>query len=138
MADSKGIERGEENITGIILGLEKSALEKWNSGDPSGYLDISAEDVSYFDPFLPRKLSGIAALEAYYAPLAGKVRVEKYEMFSPTVIASGGMAVLAFNLSSHEGNRIQDWNCTEVYRRGSDGAWKIVQTHWSFVRPGLE
>ena len=35
------------NISETIIALEKRALEKWNHGDPSGYLDLSAEDVSY-------------------------------------------------------------------------------------------
>lgn len=42
------------DISGTIIALEKAALEMWNSGDPSGYINLSAEDVSYFDPSLSR------------------------------------------------------------------------------------
>lgn len=43
-------------LSAKIIALEKAALEKWNSGDPTAYLDLSASDVVYFDPFLERKL----------------------------------------------------------------------------------
>lgn len=124
-----------DGIAEKILTLEKTALERWNHGDPTGYLEISAPDVSYFDPFLEAKLTGHDALKKYYAPLKGKVRVERYEMIGPSVVASGNMAVLAFNLASHEGDEVSRWNCTEVYRRERDGGWKIVQTHWSWIKP---
>jgi len=39
-----------------IIALEKAALEKWNQGDPNGYLDLSAEEVVYFDPFTELRL----------------------------------------------------------------------------------
>jgi hypothetical protein len=42
----------QENTTvqKTIIGLEKAALERWNHGDPSGYLELYAPDVVYFDP----------------------------------------------------------------------------------------
>lgn len=122
-------------ISDTILALEKKALEQWNRGDPTGYLELSAPDVSYFDPFLEAKLNGREALAKYYAPLKGKVRVDKYRIIDPSVQASKDMAVLAFNLVSHEGEAVYRWNCTEVYRREKDGGWKIIQTHWSWIRP---
>lgn len=127
--------QGDDGIAKKILALEKTALERWNHGDPSGYLELSASDVTYFDPFLETKLAGHDALEKYYAPLKGKVRVDRYEMIAPSAVASGDMAVLAFNLVSHEGKAAIRWNCTEVYRREKDGSWKIVQTHWSWIKP---
>lgn len=38
-------------LDNLIIDLEKKALERWNNGDPGGYLDASAPDVVYFDPF---------------------------------------------------------------------------------------
>lgn len=123
------------NIPEKIMALEKHALEKWNRGEPAGYLEISAPDVTYFDPFLEKRLSGIESLSEYYRPIRGKIRVDAYEMIDPLVQVSGGMAVLSFNLVSHAGKAVTKWNCTEVYRLEGGGSWKIVQTHWSFVKP---
>ena len=42
-------------IQSTILGLEKAALDRWCKGDPTGFLEISAPDVVYFDPFLEKE-----------------------------------------------------------------------------------
>ena len=121
-------------ISATIIALEKSALEKWNQGDPKGYLDISANDVTYFDPFTERRLDGLDNLKKYYEPIKGQIHVSKYEMLNPKVTTTNDMAVLTFNLNSYEADKMCKWNCTEVYRLETSGQWKIVQTHWSFIK----
>ena len=49
------------DIETTILTLERVALERWGQGDPDGFLEISAPDVSYFDPFTESRLDGIDA-----------------------------------------------------------------------------
>ena len=41
-----------------IIALERRALERWNQGDPDGFLELTSGDVVYFDPALGRKLIG--------------------------------------------------------------------------------
>ncbi len=124
------------DISETIIALEKGALEKWNHGDPSGYLDLSADDVTYFDPSLEKRLDGLDSLKKYYEPVKGQINVSRYEMLNPKVTATNNMAVLTFNLHSYIDNKVSEWNCTEVYRLESDGQWKIVHTHWSsFIKP---
>lgn len=116
-----------------IIAQEESALRRWCSGDPSGFLEISAEDVVYFDPFLPQRIDGLSALRAHYEPLRGNISAERFELIRPHVQVIGEAAVLTFNFESRNGNEAPTrWNCTEVYRR-SDGRWQIIQTHWSFT-----
>ncbi|RXK85278.1 YybH family protein [Filimonas effusa] len=124
----------QEKVPGVadtIIAMEKAALEKWNHGDPSGYLDISAKDVTYFDPFLESRLDGLDKLQKYYEPMKGQVQVTRYEMLHPQVTATSEMAVLTFDLTSYEGEKVHKWHCSEVYRLEADKHWKIVQTHWS-------
>lgn len=124
------------DISETIVALEKSALEKWNQGDPSGYLNLSAEDVTYFDPSLEQRLDGLDSLKKYYKPIEGKVNVSKYEMLDPKVTAMNNMAVLTFSLRTYKDDSVSKWNCTEVYRLEPGGKWKIVHTHWSFfIKP---
>jgi len=123
------------NLDKIIIDLEKKALERWNNGDPGGYLDASASDVVYFDPFTEQRLDGIDALRKHYEPIWGQVKVTSYELKNPKVHATDGMAVLTFNLLSHSAQGTSRWNCTEVYRLEKSNNWKIVQTHWSFTKP---
>ena len=123
-------------ISETIIALEKTALEKWNQGDPSGYLDLSAEDVTYFDPSIEVRLDGLDRLKKYYEPVKGNIFVSKYEMLNPKVVATKDMAVLTFNLHSYMADKVYKWSCTEVYRLEPNGQWKIIHTHWtSFIKP---
>jgi 2-hydroxychromene-2-carboxylate isomerase/ketosteroid isomerase-like protein len=131
---------GGDPLLKELVALEHAALVRWCDGDPSGFLEISAPDVVYFDPFIPRRLDGIAALTAHYEALRGKIRASRFEILHPHVHRSGNLAVLTFNFVSYGGseNGLR-WNCTEVYRRDPAG-YRLVQTHWSFTnsRPAPE
>ena len=123
-------------VTQLIIALEETALRRWCAGDPSGFLELSADDIVYFDPFLPRRIDGLSALSAHYEPLRGSISAEKFELINPLVQLIGEAAVLTFNFESRNGNEAPArWNCTEVYRYAGD-RWQIVQTHWSFTGAG--
>jgi ketosteroid isomerase-like protein len=127
-----------DSISRLIIGMEKSALERWNHGDRSGFLEISAKDVVYFDPMRDQRLDGIDQLTALYENIRGKIRAEKYDMANPKIQSVDSMAVLTYNLISYSGESQHRWNCTEVYRLEKDGKWKIIQTHWSFTKPNMK
>lgn len=118
-----------------VIDIERAALDRWGRGDPSGFLEICAPDVTYFDPFLDRRLDGLEALTRYYESLRGKVHVDRHELLNPRVAAFGDAAVLTFNYESWTDGAVHRWNCTEVYRRTPAG-WRIVHTHWSLTRLG--
>jgi 2-hydroxychromene-2-carboxylate isomerase len=123
----------DDAVAKELVAMERAALVRWCSGDPSGFLEISAPDVVYFDPFLERRLDGIAALTAHYEALRGKVSASHFEILNPHVQRSGDMAVLTFNFVSFGGNENGlRWNCTEVFRRDPPG-FRLIQTHWSFT-----
>jgi ketosteroid isomerase-like protein len=124
-------------IAHTIIAMEQAALDRWGQGDPDGYLEISAEDVVYFDPFQERRLDGYAELKRLYDSLRGQILDSRYEMLNPKVQSVDSMAVLTFNLIVYEMGKEYSWNCTEVYRLEPDGQWKIIQTHWSFTKPNL-
>ena len=126
----------KQAIRELILAMETSALEQWNSGDPSGFLAIYAKDITYFDPFQQKRIDGLDNMRAFYAQFAGQGGgVDRYEMIDPVVTVTEDVAVMSYNLNSWAGDRLYPWNCTEVYRREKDGTWKIVHNHWSFIRP---
>ncbi len=126
------------NAEHAIIGLERRALERWCKGDPSGFLEISAPDVVYFDPFLPGRVNGWESLSAYYESLRGKVSASRFALIDPKVQEGADMAVLTFNFVSWGDNGGEfRWNCTEVYRR-SEAGWRIIQTHWSLTQPKIE
>ena len=116
-----------------ILALERAALDRWCRGDPSGFLEISAPDVTYFDPFVAQRLDGLEALAHDYEGLRGQISASRWEIVAPRLQRAGDAAVLTFQFHSWGGSEeALRWNCTEVYRRAA-GRWQIIQTHWSFA-----
>jgi len=123
-----------ETVSSTIIKLECDALERWGKGDPSGFLEICAPDVVYFDPELDRRIDGLEALTGYYETIRGKVFFNRFELLNPVVQVVGDAAVLTFNYVSYVADgTARPWNCTEVYRR-SQNQWLIIQTHWSYTR----
>jgi hypothetical protein len=78
--------------------MERSALDRWGKGDPWGFTEISADQVTYFDPATRRRLDGLEDLREFYAALEGKICIQRYEMIHPKVQIHGDTAVLTFNL----------------------------------------
>jgi ketosteroid isomerase-like protein len=123
-----------EDPSTTIINLERAALDRWEKGDPSGFLEICASDVVYFDPNLEKRIDGLEALARYYEPIRSKAFAERYELLNPLVQLVGDAAVLTFNYVSFGTMEEQSrWNCTEVYRR-SNGKWQIIHTHWSYTK----
>jgi ketosteroid isomerase-like protein len=126
-----------DDVSQTIIAMERAALERWNHGDPSGFLEISADDVVYFDPFQERRLNGIAELRDLYEFIRGQVSIARFDLIDPVVQVAGDMAVLTFNYVAEGTNGVTSrWNCTEVFRRAGP-TWRIIQTHWSFTCPAL-
>lgn len=124
----------DEDVSATIIALECAALDRWGKGDPSGFLEICAPDIVYFDPSLERRIDGREALARYYEPIWGKIFFKWFELLNPKVQVIGDAAVLTFNYISYRSDGQQSpWNCTEMYRR-IDTKWLIIQTHWSYTK----
>ena len=129
-----------------LVALERAALDRWIRLDPQGYLDLQAPEVTYFDPFSPRRIDGLDAIQARVAPMKDMKPTftdPRYDMIDPKVQRHGDVAVLTFNLVNHgkppggAERVLARWNSTEVYRL-IGGKWKIIHSHWSFTEPELK
>jgi ketosteroid isomerase-like protein len=128
-----------EDTQELLLALERRGLDRWGKGDPTGVLDLYADDVTYFDPVAAARIDGREAMRAYYEPWTGRISVPRYEIVNPVVVSSDGLALLSYNLVNYQRDETgkestgSRWNCTEVYRL--DGSqWQIVHSHWSFTQ----
>ena len=130
------------DVAAQIVALERGALDRWGAGDPGGYLEIYAPEVTYFDPVQERRLDGLEAVAAMLAPITGRIRVDRYDMIAPKVQHVGEAAILTFNLLSYrraaDGSDavVARWNATAVYRL-VDGGWRSAHVHWSYLQPEL-
>lgn len=122
-----------------IIALERAALDRWGNGDPQGYLEAYAPNITYFDPARERRVDGLGAMKELLIPITGKIKIDHYEMIGPKVQHIGDVSVLSYNLVSHAkrpngASVIVRWNSTAVYGR-IGGKWKIIHSHWSYTTP---
>jgi ketosteroid isomerase-like protein len=122
-----------EDVGMILIEMEKAALDRWGKGDPDGFLEICAPDVVYFDPYLEERVDGLNVLRALMEKIRGQVHLDRFELINPFVQVSAELAILTFNYVSYTSGQPLRWNCTEAYRRESNGQWRIIQTHWSYT-----
>lgn len=125
-----------------IIALERGALDRWGRGDPQGYLDLYAREVTYFDPMREKRIDGLDAMQQAFEPIKGLVKVDRYEMIDPQVHRAGDAAILTYNLVSYGRSPAGEamavrWNSTAVYAQ-IDRQWRIVHSHWSYTKPELE
>jgi uncharacterized protein (TIGR02246 family) len=127
-----------EGVLGELMALESEAMRRWRTGDPSGYLEIYAPDVTYFDVGSEHRTNGRDAMSAMYKQLAGQIFYEVMDFVDPRVQVGGELAVLFYRFLSTRLNldgsvsKRTPWNCTEIYRK-IDGEWRIIHNHWSFI-----
>ena len=127
-----------DGVAGELLAMERAAMERWRKGDPWGFTEISAPEVTYFDTGTPSRLDGLDTLKAEYAKREGKIRYDVMEFIDPKIQDHGDTAVLSYRFFSTcvnpDGSIASrtPWNCTEVFFK-IDGKWKIIHTHWSFI-----
>lgn len=122
-----------------IVALEKAALTRWRQGDPDGFLTLSVPQVTYFDPILPGRLTGIAQLTEFYNGMRGKGGGSAaVDIIEPRVDIVGDAALLTYRFlwagldADGMVTARSPWNCTEVYHRQA-GQWRIIHTHWSLI-----
>ena len=122
-----------------ILLLEKAAMERWRNGDPMGFVELSADDILYVDPGLPKPIQGLDEYRVYMKQVEGKVHYQRSEFIASRIVSVGDATLLTYNYRSSvlrpEGTVSSQtpWNTTEVYFK-REGTWKIVHSHWSFVK----
>jgi ketosteroid isomerase-like protein len=126
-----------------VIAVERAALDRWGRGDPQGFLDTYAPEVTYFDPGQDGRVDGLDAMKQLIGPLAGKFKVDRYEMVNPKVQRHGEIAVLTYNIVNYR--KLPDgsekaasrWNSTAVFRL-MGGRWRTIHSHWSFTKPELK
>jgi len=128
-----------EGVLGEVMGLESAAMERWRKGDPWGFVEICVAEVTYFDTGTAQRINGREALKTEYAQREGKISYAVMDFIDPQVQNRGDLAVLTYRFLSTwldpDGSvsRRTPWNCTEVFVR-AEGLWRILHTHWSYIR----
>lgn len=129
---------GQKEAEEAIVAQERRALGEWAKGNPLGYLDVDADDVTYFDDIgAHTRVDGIAAMRTYLTSLQGKIPPHRYEMLDPKVQLYGDIGILTLRYEAYGAavEPLSRWKATSVYHRAG-GQWRIVHAHWSLVKEG--
>ena len=125
---------GRDVVGTAILAAERGWLDRWVRGDPSGYLEVGAPDVRYFDTYLGHWVSGIEAVRSHLESLRGKVHVDRYEMRDTDVRYLGAFALVTYTWVGFVGPDVSEWCCSEIYHH-EGSRWRIVCGSWNAIKP---
>jgi hypothetical protein len=132
----KGPAMTSESLKRELLELERSALDRWSGGDPAGYGQWAAEEVTYFDDMGAReRVAGKDALLEYLDSLKEHMPPHRYEMGDPLVQIFGDMGIVSFLYlpSTLDGQAGTPWRASTVYAL-IDGKWQMVHAHWAMMK----
>lgn len=127
---------GQRDAERAIIAQERRAMDQWSQGNPLGYLDVDADDVTYFDDIAANsRIDGVEAMRSYFTSVKGKIPPHRYEIVDPKVQLYGdiGILTLRYHASTTDGKPLTRWKATSVYRRRG-AEWRIVHAHWSTVK----
>ena len=124
-----------ENAEQAILALERQALDRWSSGDPMGFAEMSADDITYYDDVAAStRIDGLEEFRSYLASIAESIPPHTYEILDPRVQVYGDIAISTLHYQAKFGEELQSpWKATDVFRL-SNGEWRLVHAHWSLVK----
>lgn len=143
MAASAATQATQLDRDADIIAIERASLDRWGQGDPDGFLNAYAPEVTYFSPTEERRVDGLEAMKALLAPVRGKLRIDRYEMLNTKVQRHGDVAVLTYQIVNYR--RQPDgkeqpttrWNSTAVFHRAA-GRWRTIHSHFSYTKPELK
>lgn len=129
-------DENEQRLAEHIIGLEKAALDKWFSGNTSGYEQLwSKHSFTYFDGVVIERVDDHTTIAEFLKTIDGKLFADSYDFRNPRVQIGQDMAVLTYQLFAKTTLIDMEYNCIEVYQKEDDGQWHVIHSTWSFIRP---
>ena len=123
-----------EEAQSAVWGKIETANDRWASGDPMGFLECAAPDITWSEPFTPQnRVSGYEALKVFLEGFKGQVPPHKHELLDPMFQFYDDMMIVTYRYQgTFEGELANPWRVTAVYRY-IDGDWLSVHENWSEV-----
>ncbi len=133
-AIEEGIMANGVVVETLIVDLERAALEQFGRGHIDGPLAQCDQAISYFDPFVERRIDDRTTLAAHYEEARGKPQYDSCDLRDVRVQAFDSTAILTYVLatadSSDPHSEPARWKVTTVYHR-SDDRWRVVHSHFA-------
>ena len=121
-----------------LVALEKRKYDPWyGEASPTAYLESLADDSTYFDPWIAKKLRG-AEITEYITRLAEDVPRIEYEIVDASADRRGDIVILTYSIThppdAETGEVIPPWMVTKVLHEVDDG-WEVIHTHYGLPVP---
>ncbi len=122
-----------------LIDFEQQIQWRWSCGDPNGYIDALAEDVTYVDPLAKQFLYGREAVSAHFKRImpegpTGIVRQEYHNETARVMNENEVLLVFGFTTfkADERGNEklFLSWNISLIFRK-TDGRWLLTHGHLS-------
>ncbi|MEJ2544216.1 MAG: nuclear transport factor 2 family protein [Calditrichaceae bacterium] len=111
------------------------AAEKWSKGDPLGYVECAADDITWMDDLdaqLP--VIGKVALKSYLEGFKGKVPPHEKELSDFVFNFYDDIVIITYRYTgTFDGVPADPWKVTSVYRY-INGEWLSVHENWTEVK----
>ena len=126
----------DEAIAAIMEKIEK-ANDAWSNGDPMGFLENAAQDITWMDDLMaPTPVNGYEALEAYLANFKGMIPAHEMQLSDFLFQFYDDIVIVTYHYQGElDGNLLPKWKVTSVFRY-ADGNWLSVHENWTEVDEG--
>ena len=114
----------------------EAANDRWASGDPMGFLDCAAQDITWSEPITPQnRVSGYENLKAFLEGFKGQIPSGKHELLDPMFQIYDDIVIVTYRYQGiFEEGPSNPFKITAVYRY-ADGDWLAVHENWAEVQP---
>lgn len=130
-----GVVAAEQALAEQVIARERASVEAWRRKDKAFYVDLLADDATYFSAYSPyldtdAKRNFLPKFEQY----AERLKYQDFQMHNPRVQIYGDVAVLTYQASVAATFNGQPLNytakMTSVYVRQGN-AWRVAHGHES-------
>ena len=120
-----------------LVAIEKTKLDPWyGEASTDVYVSHIADDSTYFDPWVARKLRGPEVIE-YLKTMEGTIPHLAYEIVDPSAEVRDGIVIFTYLIETADpqtGAPADRWMVTKILSR-ADGGWEVIHTHYGLPVP---
>jgi hypothetical protein len=137
-SESPVIPTAEESQAAITEKINM-ANERWAGGDPMGFVDCAAQDITWMDDLMaPVPIKGREALKTYLEGFRGQIPAHTMELTNMDFQNYGDIVIVTYHYEgTFEGVSNPPWKVTSVYRY-ADNDWLSVHENWTVVEEPSE
>lgn len=124
----------KEEARAAILEKIEYANDKWASGDPSGFVETAANDITWMDDLAAQfPVSSKDSLKAYLENFQGMIPPHEHKLSDMIFQYYDDIVIITYRYTgTFDGEPADPWKVTSVYKF-NDGDWFSVHENWTTV-----